>query len=64
METNENQLNILEDKIDVVYKEMIKIKRYFLILAVISVIMILAPLLIAVLVLPSLLENISNVYGI
>jgi hypothetical protein len=64
MDQNKEQLNHLEDKIDALYAEIVKIKRYFFILMIVSVAMIVLPILLGALALPSLITTMTGVYGI
>ncbi len=64
METPEQQLARLEEKIDAVYASVEKSRKYILTMVVITVATILLPILLGALILPSALESVGNMYGI
>lgn len=64
METPEQQLIRLEEKIDAVYASVEKSRKYILTMVIITVATIVLPILLGALLLPSMLSSIGGVYGI
>ncbi len=64
METPEQQLIRLEEKIDAVYASVEKSRKYILTMVIITIVTIVLPILLGALLLPSLLSSMSSVYGI
>lgn len=64
METQEEQLARLEEKIDAVYKSTEKSRKYLLGMLIGSLLMIVLPIILAVLALPMLLSTVSGMYQI
>jgi len=64
IETAEDHLNRLEDKIDAVYRSVEKTRKYLLIMLVGSILMVVLPLLLAGILLPMALSTFGNMYQI
>lgn len=64
METTEQQLARLEEKIDAVYKSSEKSRKYLLTMLIGSVLMVVLPLILAALILPFLMSTLGSVYSI
>ncbi len=64
METPEQQLARLEEKIDAVYASVEKSRKYILTMVVITIITIVLPIILAIFILPSALNSVSTMYGI
>ncbi len=64
METTEQQLIRLEEKIDAVYVSTEKTRQYILWMLIGSVLMIVLPIILALLALPMLLDTVGSMYQI
>jgi uncharacterized protein YqhQ len=64
METTEQQLARLEEKIDAVYKSSEKSRKYLLSMLIGSVLMVVLPLILAALMVPFLMSTLGSVYSI
>lgn len=64
METTEQQLARLEEKIDAVYKSSEKSRKYLLAMLIGSVLMVVLPLILAALAIPFLMSTLGSVYSI
>ncbi len=64
METIEDQMNRLEEKIDTMYVSIEKVRKYLLTTLIITIITILLPILIAILIVPTILKTFEGMYGI
>lgn len=64
METHEETLARLEDKIDAVYKVAEKTRKYILIMLIASLVMIFLPLIFAGMLIPVALETVGSMYQI
>ncbi len=64
METTEQQLIRLEEKIDAVYVSTEKTRQYILWMLIGSVLMIVLPIILALLALPLLLDTVGSMYQI
>ena len=62
METQEETLARLEEKIDAVYASSEKSRKYLLTILIGSVLMVILPVLIAVLMIPFALSTFGNIY--
>jgi hypothetical protein len=64
METQEETLARLEEKIDAVYASSEKSRKYLLTILIGSVLMVILPILIAALMIPFALDTFSSMYAI
>ena len=64
METQEETLKRLEDKIDAVYSSVEKSRKYLLTMLIATVLMVVLPLILAGVVLPMALNSLGQIYGI
>ncbi len=64
METQEQQMIRLEEKIDAVYLSVEKSRKYILTMVIITVATIVLPILLGVFMLPAALNSIGGAYGI
>lgn len=64
METPEERLNRIEDKIDAVYKSTEKSRKYLLTMLIASILMVVLPLILAGLLLPMALSTFGSMYQI
>lgn len=64
METTEEQLKRLEEKIDAVYVSTEKARKYLLITLIITVVTIVLPILIAIFMIPVALDTFGSLYQI
>ncbi len=64
METSEQNLARLEEKIDAVYVSVEKSRKYILTMVIITIVTIALPILLGALILPSALESVGNMYGV
>jgi len=64
METQEERLDRLEQKIDAIYKSTEKSRKYLLTILIATGVMVVLPLIIAALALPMLLSTVGSMYGI
>jgi uncharacterized protein YqhQ len=64
METQEERLNRLEDKIDAIYKSTEKSRKYLLTMLIGTAIMVVLPLILAGILLPMMLSTVGSMYGI
>ncbi len=64
MDTTEERLNKIEDKIDAVYVSVEKTRKYILTSLIITLVMIGLPIILAVVAIPMILNSVSTMYGI
>lgn len=64
METNEEHLARLEEKIDAVYKSVEKTRKYFLTTLIITLVTLLLPIIIAAFLIPMAMSTFGNMYQI
>lgn len=64
METPEEQLIRLEEKIDAVYVSAEKTRKYLLTTLIITIVTIVLPIIIAVIMIPMALDTFGNLYQI
>jgi hypothetical protein len=64
METTEQQLIRLEEKIDAVYASVEKTRKYVLWMVIGSVLMVVLPVILALMALPMLLSTVGTMYQI
>ncbi len=64
METSEQDIARLEEKIDAVYASVEKSRKYILTMVIITIATIALPILLGALILPSALESVGTMYGV
>ncbi len=64
METQEERLERLEQKIDAVFKSTEKSRKYLLTMLIGSLLMVILPLILAGVLLPMMLSTVGSMYGI
>jgi nitrogen fixation/metabolism regulation signal transduction histidine kinase len=64
METQEETLARLEEKIDAVYKSSEKSRKYLLTMLIATILMVVLPLILAGVMLPLVLSTFGNIYPI
>ncbi len=64
METQEERLDRLEQKIDAIYKSTEKSRKYLLTMLIGTVVMVVLPLILAAVLLPMMLSTVGTMYGI
>jgi TRAP-type mannitol/chloroaromatic compound transport system permease small subunit len=57
------RLEILEKKIDMMYVTVDKLRRYFLVSTILTVVFFVLPLIIAVIAIPFMINTVTNMYG-
>ena len=64
METPEQQLARLEQKVDAMYASVEKTRKYLLAMVIITVVTVALPLLAAVLIVPAMISSLGSAYGV
>jgi TRAP-type mannitol/chloroaromatic compound transport system permease small subunit len=57
------RLEILEKKIDMMYVTVDKLRRYFLVSTILTVVFFVLPLIIAVIAIPFMINTVTDMYG-
>ncbi len=64
METHEEQLTRVEQKIDAMYKSVEKTRKYILTMLIASIVMVVLPILMAIAIVPIAMSSLGSIYSI